>query len=158
MSDEPYTGQFAMIRNRKVPIMNANGGSDCVCVQRVVISNAQLRSTTPVELIPAMGPNTYTALQHVTGMTVLPTGQPFVGTPVIQIGPNTTVLVTTAAMSTMLDDAGSRMITMPISNTVLSSTSANSPINFSLSAGLTGNANNDNYVILYLTYVVMATV
>jgi len=154
---EPYTLPFAYVRNRKVPIMNANGGTACVCTERVDISNAQLRSTTPIDLIPAPGANKILQMQHISFVLRLPTSQAFVGTPTVTITLGSLSQCTVTGIASALDDTVGRFIpSAAISTVVLTlATVINQPLVWALSAGLTGNANNDNTVSLYLTYVII---
>jgi len=152
---EPYVGPFAFIRNRKVPIMNANGG-DWLSI-KVDISNAQLRSNAPITLIPAPGANKIIQLQHIGFVLRVPTGQGLVGVVTVAINMGGVSQVATATIAGALDDTVGRYIASSTVNasTVTLSSVINQPLTWALSAGLTGNANNDNTVSLYLTYNVI---
>jgi len=154
--EEPYTGPFAFIRNRKIPIMNADGGSACICVERKDISNAELRSTGIVTLLPAPGPGKAIWLQHCAFVLRVPTGSAFVGTPAVTIGYSGLAnIVTTTNVATALDDNVGRYINLPMAGVQLLSSATNTTLGWALASGLTGNAANDNTVSLYLTYVII---
>lgn len=160
MSDEPYTGQFAFIRNRKVPLMNADGGTACVCVDRVDLSNAELRSTNPVTLVKAPGPGKQIWLQHIAAVLRFPTGNAFTTSTTASFTIGGTQQATTTQLSAALLFTVSRYIaqqTISVTAQTLS-TGVDQPLLWSLSNALTGNANNDNTVSLYLTYVIIDTV
>jgi len=188
--EEPYTGQFALIRGRKIPIMNADKGSSSgggggvptpiageegyvLTVQpdlssdwsplptpatpasfrvTATLSNAILRTTNATVIVAAPGTGKIVIPESITIVHVYGGTNVWVGTPTLnyQWG-----VATAVAMSSPTWASASKQFRFtngfgPAST--LATGRENTDFSVRLSAGLTGNAANDNTAIVTLIY------
>jgi len=122
----------------------------------VSISNADLRTTNEILLVPAQGANTMIVPVHITQVHVYGGTNAWttIGNAFIRYDSftGTTVALTnvnaTATLSQMRQQAMS-------SNAENLSACTNQPLNYLLDAGGTGNAANNNTAMIYITYYVV---